>query len=50
MNSLFKARPAARCAFVIGLLATLFIALAIDTSLAQGPFGVAGAAQVDPKA
>jgi nickel/cobalt transporter (NicO) family protein len=48
MNSLFKARPATRCAFVIGLLASLFVALAIDTSLAQGPFGVAAAGPSHP--
>jgi nickel/cobalt exporter len=49
MNSFFKARPAARSALVVGLLASLFIVLVIDSPLAQTPFGIgAGGASHPP--
>jgi nickel/cobalt transporter (NicO) family protein len=45
----FKARPAARSMLLVGLFASLFMALAIDATLAQGPFGVgAGGAPHPP--
>jgi nickel/cobalt transporter (NicO) family protein len=48
MSCAFNARAAARSVLVVGLFASLFIALAIDTTLAQGPFGMGAAAPHPP--
>jgi len=47
MTPVFDARRAGRSALVLGFLASLVLALAVDTALAQGPFGV-GAGDVPP--
>jgi nickel/cobalt transporter (NicO) family protein len=48
MNGTFNARAAARSVLVVGLFASLFLALAVDTTLAQGPFGMGAAAPHPP--
>jgi nickel/cobalt transporter (NicO) family protein len=48
MNGTFNARAAARSVLVVGLFASLFLALAVDTTLAQGSFGMGAAAPHPP--
>jgi hypothetical protein len=48
MSCASNARVAARSVLVVGLFASLFIALTIDTTLAQGPFGMGAAAPHPP--
>jgi nickel/cobalt transporter (NicO) family protein len=48
MSSAFNARAAVRSVVVVGLFASLFIALAIDITLAQGPFGMGTGAPHPP--
>jgi nickel/cobalt transporter (NicO) family protein len=49
MSCAFNARAAARSVLVVELFASLVIALAIDTTLAQGPFGMGAAAPHPPR-